>query len=263
MAFDPRRRAISSFHAVALETFRLIHMVRAALAKQLLPFRSGLGFQLAFLHHHNSNGFKWRVSRQEHSAIAHRVKFPGAHPGHPTTFFHRLISWSRANPSPRLSVDQRHPSLWPSPWPAVARTNPWQRMEITWVILSIHYIIHSREQTCLRLPFQVSTNMSTLYRRFPGECIATFFLHIDPKTANMSQFLQLGPLDFDPDLGYVSYFWGIDSANNPCPPTGIIYDALFRKELGPLSSPPFCYQCGLWFEPYWGLEIKMLGRPGR
>ena len=56
--------------------------------------------------------------------------------------------------------------------------------------------------------------MSTLYRRFPGECIATFFLHIDPKTANMSQFLQLGPLDFDPDLGYVSYFWGIDSANN-------------------------------------------------
>ena len=69
-------------------------------------------------------------------------------------------------------------------------------------------------QTCLRLPFQVSTNMSTLYRRFPGECIATFFLHIDPKTANMSQFLQLGPLDFDPDLGYVSYFWGIDSANN-------------------------------------------------
>ena len=28
-------------------------------------------------------------------------------------------------------------------------------------------------------------------------------------------------------------------------------------------SPPFCYQCGLWFEPYWGLEIKMLGRPGR
>ena len=30
----------------------------------------------------------------------------------------------------------------------------------------------------------------------------------------MSQFLQLGPLDFDPDLGYVRYFWGIDSANN-------------------------------------------------
>ena len=26
--------------------------------------------------------------------------------------------------------------------------------------------------------------------------------------------LHLGPLDFDPDLGYVSYFWGIDSANN-------------------------------------------------
>ena len=75
-------------------------------------------------------------------------------------------------------------------------------------------VIHSREQTCLRLPFQVSTNMSTLYWRFPGECIATFFLHIDPKTANMSQFLQLGPLDFDPDLGYVSYFGGIDSANN-------------------------------------------------
>ena len=68
--------------------------------------------------------------------------------------------------------------------------------------------------TRLGLPFQVSTNMSTLYRRFPGECIATFFGTIDPKTANMSQFLQLGPLDFDPDLGYVSYFWGIDSANN-------------------------------------------------
>ena len=68
--------------------------------------------------------------------------------------------------------------------------------------------------TCLGLPLHVSTNMSTLYRRFPGECIATFFGTIDPKTANMSQFLQLGPLDFDPDLGYVRYFWGIDSANN-------------------------------------------------
>ena len=41
-----------------------------------------------------------------------------------------------------------------------------------------------------------------------------FFFYIDPKTANMSQFLQLGPLDFDPDLGYVRYFGGIDSANN-------------------------------------------------
>ena len=41
-----------------------------------------------------------------------------------------------------------------------------------------------------------------------------FFETIDPKTANVSQFLQLGPLDFDPDLGYVRYFWGIDSANN-------------------------------------------------
>ena len=70
------------------------------------------------------------------------------------------------------------------------------------------FVLHSREQTCLGLPFQVSTNMSTLYRRFPGECIATFFGTIDPKTANMSQFLQLGPLDFDPDLGYVRYFWG-------------------------------------------------------
>ena len=150
-----------------------------------------------------------------------------------------------------------------------------------------HIYIYSREQTCLRLPFQVSTNMSTLYRRFPGECIATFFLHIDPKTANMSQLLQLGPLDFDHDLGYVSYFGGIDSANNhshmskphplnntdtlggrfpwlviqsllnaagfwnapppqsSCPPTSIIYDALFRKELGPFFSPPFCYQCSL------------------
>ena len=59
--------------------------------------------------------------------------------------------------------------------------------------------------------------MSTLYWRFagfPGECIATFFGTIDPKTANMSQFLQLGPLDFDPDQGYLRYFWGIDSANN-------------------------------------------------
>ena len=76
---------------------------------------------------------------------------------------------------------------------------------------------HKKVDTCLGLPFQVSTNMSTLYRRFlgfPGECIATFFGTIDPKTANMSQFLQLGPLDFDPDLGYVRYFGGIDSANN-------------------------------------------------
>ena len=82
------------------------------------------------------------------------------------------------------------------------------------LLLQSHIGIHSREQTCLGLPFQVSTNMSTLYRRFPGECIATFFGTIDPKTANMSQFLQLGPLDFDPDLAYVRYFWGIDSANN-------------------------------------------------
>ena len=76
---------------------------------------------------------------------------------------------------------------------------------------------HKKVDTCLGLPFQVSTNMSTLYRRFlgfPGECIATFLGTIDPKTANMSQFLQLGPLDFDPDLGYVRYFGGIDSANN-------------------------------------------------
>ena len=29
----------------------------------------------------------------------------------------------------------------------------------------------------------------------------------DQKTAHMSQFLQLGPLDFEPDLAYVSYFW--------------------------------------------------------
>ena len=49
---------------------------------------------------------------------------------------------------------------------------------------------------------------------FLGNALQLSFLHIDPKTANMSQFLQLGPLDFDPDLGYVSYFWGIDSANN-------------------------------------------------
>ena len=69
----------------------------------------------------------------------------------------------------------------------------------------------------LGLPFQVSTNMSTRCRcfpGFPGEYIATFLGTIDPKTANMSQFLQLGPLDFDPDLGYVRYFGGIDSANN-------------------------------------------------
>ena len=38
--------------------------------------------------------------------------------------------------------------------------------------------------TCLGLPFQVSTNMSTLYWRFPGfpgECIATFFWDHWPK----------------------------------------------------------------------------------
>ena len=131
---------------------------------------------------------------------------------------------------------------------------------------------------------------------FLGNALQLFFGTIDPKTANVSQFLQLGPLDFDPDLGYVRYFWGIDSANNhshiskphplnntdtlggrfpwpviqplvnatgfwnappilqlvfgmhpqsSCPPTSIIYDALFRTELGPLFSPPFCYQCGV------------------
>ena len=148
--------------------------------------------------------------------------------------------------------------------------------------------------------------MSTLYRRFPGfpgECIATFFGTIDPKTANMSQFLQLGPLDFDPDLGYVRYFWGIESANNyshiskshplnntdtlggrfpwlviqplvnatgfwNAPPIFLpthehhLWCAL-PEGVGTPFSPPFCYQCSLRFEPYWGLEIRMLGRPGR
>ena len=136
--------------------------------------------------------------------------------------------------------------------------------------------------TCLGLPFQASTNMSTLYRRFPGfpgECIATFLGTIDPKTANMSQFLQLGPLDFDPDLGYVRYFEGIDSANNhahiskphplnntdtlggrfpwpviqpllhatgfwnapqsSCPPTSIIYDAVSERSWGPFFPHRF------------------------
>ena len=72
-------------------------------------------------------------------------------------------------------------------------------------------ILHSREQTCLGIPFQVSTNMSILYQFFPGKYILIFFGTIDPKTTNISQFLQLGPLDFDPDLGYNG---GIDSANN-------------------------------------------------
>ena len=166
------------------------------------------------------------------------------------------------------------------------------------------YSLHSREQTCLGLPFQVSTNMSTLYRRFPGECIATFFGTIDPKTANMSQFLQLGPLDFDPDLGYVRYFWGdrfsqypltylkttsseehghvrwtLSVASHPtltkcnwfleCTPNlpaHLRASSMMRssgRSWGPLFSPPFCYQCSLGFEPYWGLEIRMLGRPGR
>ena len=49
---------------------------------------------------------------------------------------------------------------------------------------------------------------------FLGNALQLFFGTIDPKTANMSQFLQLGPVDSDPDLGYVRYFWGIDSANN-------------------------------------------------
>ena len=49
---------------------------------------------------------------------------------------------------------------------------------------------------------------------FLGNALQLFFGTIDLTTANMSQFLQLGPLDFDPDLGYVRYFWGIDSANN-------------------------------------------------
>jgi len=58
-------------------------------------------------------------------------------------------------------------------------------------------------------------------------------------------------------------FWNAPPPQSSCPSTSIIYEALFRKELGPLFSPPFCYQCGLWFEPYWGLEIEMLGRPRR
>ena len=49
---------------------------------------------------------------------------------------------------------------------------------------------------------------------FLGNALQLFWGPLTQKTANMSQFLQLGPLDFDPDLGYVRYFGGIDSANN-------------------------------------------------
>ena len=56
---------------------------------------------------------------------------------------------------------------------------------------------------------------TSVFLDFLGKCIATFLGPLTQKTANMSQFLQLGPLDFDPDLGYVRYFGGTDSANNP------------------------------------------------
>ena len=52
-----------------------------------------------------------------------------------------------------------------------------KRVPTPWKSASYMKIGHSWEQTCLGLPFQVSTNMSTLYRRFPGECIETFFTH--------------------------------------------------------------------------------------
>ena len=50
---------------------------------------------------------------------------------------------------------------------------------------------------------------------FLGNALQLFFYTLTQKQLyNMSQFLQLGPLDFDPDLGYVSYFLVIESANN-------------------------------------------------
>ena len=64
--------------------------------------------------------------------------------------------------------------------------------------------------TCLGLPFQVSS----VFLDFLGNALQLFWGPLTQKTANMSQFLQLGPLDFDPGLGYVRYFGGIDSANN-------------------------------------------------
>ena len=139
-----------------------------------------------------------------------------------------------------------------------------------------------------RFRYQLTCPLGTgVFLDFLGNALQLFWGPLTQKTANMSQFLQLGPLDFDPDLGLCSLFLGIDSANNhshiskphplnntdtlggrfpwlviqsllnaagfwnaptpqsSCPPTSIIYDALFRKELGPLFSPPFCYQCGL------------------
>ena len=50
-----------------------------------------------------------------------------------------------------------------------------------------NFFPRKKVDTCLGLPFQISTNMSTLYWRFPGfpgECIAIFLGTIDPKTAN-------------------------------------------------------------------------------
>ena len=66
-----------------------------------------------------------------------------------------------------------------------------------------------------RFRYQLTCPLGTgVFLDFLGNALQLFWGHIDPKTANMSQFLQLGPLDFDPDLGYVRYFGGIDSANN-------------------------------------------------
>ena len=65
-----------------------------------------------------------------------------------------------------------------------------------------------------RFRYQLTCPLCTgVFLDFLGNVLHLFGA-IDPKTANMSQFLQLGPLDFDPDLGYVRYFGGIDSANN-------------------------------------------------
>ena len=65
-----------------------------------------------------------------------------------------------------------------------------------------------------RFRYQLTCPLCTgVFLDFLGNVLQLFGT-IDPKTANMSQFLQLGPLDFDPDLGYVRYFGGIDSANN-------------------------------------------------
>ena len=66
-----------------------------------------------------------------------------------------------------------------------------------------------------RFRYQLTCPLCTsVFLDFLGNALQLFWGPLTQKTANMSQFLQLGPLDFDPDLGYVRYFGGIDSANN-------------------------------------------------